>query len=107
MIAAVVAAIVVFLLKGHSRILLQRKSEESMKIGLPKKVQRTYKYATFFLAYGNHESSVINHLTSELDDLSANQKELERARGSPAPLRGYLNFTLTNKGPSIVRNQSM
>ena len=44
-ITAVVAAIVVFLPKGHSRILLQRRSEEIMKIGLPKKVQRTYEYA--------------------------------------------------------------
>ena len=44
-IAAVVAAIVVFLLKGHTLILLQQRSEESMKIGLPKKVQRTYEYA--------------------------------------------------------------
>ena len=44
LIVAVVAAIVVFLLKGHSRILSQQRSEESMKIGLLKKVQRTYEY---------------------------------------------------------------
>ena len=46
LIVAVVAVIVLFLLKGHSRILLQRRSEESMKIDLPKEVQRTYEYAT-------------------------------------------------------------
>ena len=46
LIVAVVAAIVVFVLKGHSQILLQQRSEESMKIDLPKKVQRTYEYAT-------------------------------------------------------------
>ena len=45
LIAAVVAAIVIFLLKGHSQIVLHRRSEESMKIGLPEKVQRTYEYA--------------------------------------------------------------
>ena len=46
LIEAVVAAIVVFLMKGHSRILLQRRSEEIMKSDLPKKVQRTYEYET-------------------------------------------------------------
>ena len=44
-IAAVVAAIVIFLLKGHSRILLLRRSEEIMKIGLPKKVQHSHEYS--------------------------------------------------------------
>ena len=34
------------LLKEHSRILFQRRSEESMKIDLPKKVQHNYEYAT-------------------------------------------------------------
>ena len=46
LIAAVVADIVLFLLKEHSRILLQRRSEESMKIDLPKRGQHTYEYAT-------------------------------------------------------------
>ena len=46
LIVAVVAAIVVFVLKGHSQILLQQRSEESMKIDLPKKVQHTHEYAT-------------------------------------------------------------
>ena len=49
-IVAVVAAIVVFLLKGNSRILLQRRSEESIKIYFPKKVQRTYEYTTVWFS---------------------------------------------------------
>ena len=43
---------------------------------------------SYGLASGNHKSGVRIHLTSESDDLSANQKELERAPGSPAPIRG-------------------
>ena len=43
----------------------------------------------YVLASGDHESGVIINLTSESDDLSENQKELERAPGSPAPIRGY------------------
>ena len=42
----------------------------------------------YVLASGDPESGVRIDLTSELDDLSANQKELKRAHGSPAPIRG-------------------
>ena len=44
----------------------------------------------YVLASGNHESDVRIDLTSESDDLLANKKELERAPGSPAPIRGYI-----------------
>ena len=40
------------------------------------------------LASGDHESGVRINLASESDDLSANQKELERAPGSPAMIKG-------------------
>ena len=43
----------------------------------------------YVLASGNHESGVRIYLTSESDDLSENQKDLERAPGSPALIRGY------------------
>ena len=42
----------------------------------------------YVLESGNHESGVRIDLTSESDDLSANQKEIERAPGGPAPIRG-------------------
>ena len=45
---------------------------------------------SYALASGDHESGVRIYLTPESDDLSANQKELERAPGSPAPIRGYI-----------------
>ena len=44
---------------------------------------------THKIAYGNHESGVRIHLTSESDELSANQKGLERAPERPASIRGY------------------
>ena len=46
---------------------------------------------SYVLASGDHESGVRIHLTSESDDLSDNQKELERAPGSPALIREYKN----------------
>ena len=49
------------------------------------------------IASGDHESGVRIRLTSESDDLSPNQKDLERAPGSPAPIRGYLKIPLPNK----------
>ena len=42
----------------------------------------------YVLASGDHEYGVIIDLTSESDDLSDNQKELEREPGSLAPIRG-------------------
>ena len=48
----------------------------------------------YVLASGNHEYGVRIDLTSESDDLLANQKELERAPGSPAPISGYRSFLL-------------
>ena len=82
--------------EGHSRILMQRRSEESMKIDLPKNIQRTYKYATVYFSiwrsriWRQNWPDVITDLTSESDDLLANHKELERAPGIPAPIRGYI-----------------
>ena len=54
-------------------------------------------YLQYVLASGDHESGVRIDLTSELYDLSENQKELERAPGSPASIRGYLKIPLPNK----------
>ena len=89
LIAAVVAAIIVFLLKGHSQILLQRRSEESIKLIFQRMFNVPTNMQQYVLASGDHEYGVIIDLTSESDDLSANQKELEGAHGSPAPIRGY------------------
>ena len=44
----------------------------------------------YVLASDDHEYGVRIDLTSESDDLLANQKELERAPGSPAPIRNIL-----------------
>ena len=63
-IAAVVAAIVAFLLKGHSQILLQQRSEESMKIDIPKKVQHTYEYAT--VCFSIWQSQIWRHNWSDI-----------------------------------------
>ena len=48
----------------------------------------------YVLASVDHESGVRIDLTSESDDLSANQKELERAPGSPAPIRDTRSITI-------------
>ena len=50
----------------------------------------------YVLALGDHEYGVIIDLTSESDDLSANQKDLDRAPGSPAPIRGYNTFNCSS-----------
>ena len=53
----------------------------------------------YVLASGDHESGFKIDLTSESDDLPANQKELEREPGSSAPIRGYMPVicTISNK----------